>query len=70
MIRRLIAISAVITLVFSSGFTALAQNFGMSGSRGGGMGSSMTTGETSTIHIGQIDLDMYAPESKKLFLVC
>ena len=33
---------------------------------GGGMGSSMTTGETSTIYIGQIGLDMYDPVAKKL----
>ena len=32
----------------------------------GGMGSGMTTGETSTIHIGHIDLDMYAAAEKKL----
>jgi hypothetical protein len=38
MIRRLIAISAVIALVSNSGVAAFAQNFGSS--RGGGMGSS------------------------------
>src|SRR5215831_6110787 len=32
----------------------------------GGMGSSMTSGETSTIHIGHIDIDMYAAAEKKL----
>ena len=32
----------------------------------GGMGSGMTTGETSTIHIGHVDLDMYAAGEKKL----
>ena len=32
----------------------------------GGMGSGMTSGETSTIHIGHIDLDMYASAEKKL----
>ena len=32
----------------------------------GGMGSGMTSGETSTIHIGHIDLDMYAASEKKL----
>lgn len=32
----------------------------------GGMGSSMTTGETSTIYIGQIGLDMYAAPQKQL----
>ncbi len=26
----------------------------------------MTTGETSTIHIGQLSLDMYSPGDKKL----
>ncbi len=40
MIRRLIAISAVISLVSAFVPNVLAQNFGMSGSRGGGMGSS------------------------------
>jgi hypothetical protein len=40
MIRRLIAISAVITLLSSLSFTAHAQSFGNSGSRGGGMSSS------------------------------
>lgn len=38
MIRRLIAVSAVIALVFTSGVASYAQNFGSS--RGGGMGSS------------------------------
>jgi len=33
---------------------------------GGGMGSSMTTGQTSTIHIGSLDLDMYDSAQKKL----
>jgi hypothetical protein len=32
----------------------------------GGMGSSMTTGETSTIYIGQLGLDMYDAGEKKL----
>jgi hypothetical protein len=32
----------------------------------GGMGSSMTTGETSTIYVGQLGLDMYSPAEKKL----
>jgi hypothetical protein len=32
----------------------------------GGMGSSMTTGETSTIYIGQVGIDMYSPGDKKL----
>ena len=32
----------------------------------GGMGSSMTSGETSTIHIGHIDIDLYAAAEKKL----
>jgi len=30
------------------------------------MGSSMTTGETSTIYIGQLSLDMYDHADKKL----
>lgn len=33
---------------------------------GGGMGSSMTTGQTSTIHIGEVGLDMYDPTAKQL----
>jgi Domain of unknown function (DUF4136) len=33
---------------------------------GGGMGSSTTTGQTSTIHIGAIGLDMYDAAAKKL----
>ncbi len=32
----------------------------------GGMGSSMTTGETSTIYVGQMSLDMYSPAARKL----
>jgi hypothetical protein len=40
MIRRLIAISAVIVVFSNYGFVANAQSFGNSGSRGGGMGSS------------------------------
>jgi len=32
----------------------------------GGMGGGMTTGETSTIYVGQISLDMYDPANKKL----
>jgi hypothetical protein len=31
-----------------------------------GMGGGMTTGETSTIHIGQVTLDMYDPGQKQL----
>jgi hypothetical protein len=36
--------------------------------RYGGYGSmgGMTTGQTSTIHVGQVTLDMYDPETKKL----
>ena len=33
---------------------------------GHGMGGGMTTGETSTIYVGQIGLDMYDPAQKKL----
>jgi hypothetical protein len=33
---------------------------------GGGMGSSMTTGQTSTIHVGALGLDMYDPGRKQL----
>ena len=32
----------------------------------GGMGSSTTTGQTSTIYVGQLGLDMYSPAEKKL----
>jgi len=32
----------------------------------GGMGGGMTTGETSTIYVGQVTLDMYDPAQKKL----
>jgi hypothetical protein len=34
--------------------------------RYGSMGSGMSTGETSTIYVGQISLDMYDPAQKKL----
>jgi hypothetical protein len=34
--------------------------------RYGGMGSGMTSGQTSTIYIGQVALDMYDPAQKKL----
>ena len=33
---------------------------------GGGMGSTTTTGTTSTIHIGELALDVYDPGAKKL----
>ena len=33
---------------------------------GGGMGSTTTTGQTSTIHIGELALDMYSPTTKQL----
>jgi len=33
---------------------------------GGGMGSTMTTGQTSTIHIGEVALDMYDPAGKQI----
>jgi hypothetical protein len=33
---------------------------------GGGMGSTMTTGSTSTIYVGQLDLDMYESAKKDL----
>lgn len=32
----------------------------------GGMGGGMTTGQTSTIYVGQVTLDMYDPSQKKL----
>jgi hypothetical protein len=34
--------------------------------RGGGMGSTTTTSQTSTIHIGQVVFDMYDPAKKQL----
>jgi hypothetical protein len=40
--------------------------WGRGGWYGGGMGSSMTTGQTSTIYIGQLALDMYDPANKDL----
>jgi hypothetical protein len=40
--------------------------WGYRGWYGGGMGSSMTTGETTTIHVGQVTLDMYDRAAEKL----
>ena len=40
--------------------------WGRGGWYGGGMGSSMTTGQTSTIYVGQLALDMYDPANKDL----
>src|SRR5215510_12655768 len=33
---------------------------------GGGMGSTTTTGSTSTIYVGQLDLSIYDPKAKQL----
>jgi hypothetical protein len=52
-------------------FTSYSSDFGYGpgwgrGWYGGGGGSSITTGQTSTIHIGSIALDMYDPARKQL----
>jgi hypothetical protein len=52
-------------------FSSYSSDFGYGagwgrGWYGGGMGSSITTGQTSTIHIGSMALDMYDPAVKKL----
>jgi hypothetical protein len=40
--------------------------WGRAGWYGGGMGSTTTTGQTSTIYVGQLGVDMYAPAQKTL----
>ena len=53
-------------------FSSYSTDFGYGGGwgggwyRGGGMGSTMTTGQTSTIHIGSLGLDMYDSAAKKI----
>jgi len=52
-------------------FTSFSSDFGYGagwgrGWYGGGMGSNMTTGETSTIYVGQLGIDMYDAAAKKL----
>lgn len=52
-------------------FSSYSSDFGYGpgwgrGWYGGGMGSSITTGQTSTIHIGSLGLDMYDPSRKQL----
>jgi hypothetical protein len=51
---------------FSSYSTDWGYGPGWGGRYYGGMGGGMTTGETSTIYIGQLTLDMYDPTQKKL----
>lgn len=40
--------------------------WGAGGWYGGGMGSTMTSGQTSTIYMGQLAIDMYDPANKDL----
>jgi len=52
-------------------YTSYSSDFGYGagwgrGWYGGGMGSTTTTGSTSTIYIGQLGLDMYDPAGKTL----
>jgi hypothetical protein len=52
-------------------FTSYSSDFGYGGGwgrgwYGGGMGSTTTTGQTTTIHIGAVGLDMYDSAQKKL----
>lgn len=59
------------TLAQEKEFSSYSSDFGYGpgwgrGWYGGGMGGTMTTGETSTIHIGEIALDMYDPAMKQI----
>ncbi len=55
-------------------FSSYSTDFGYGGGWGGGwygrggmgMGSTTTTGTTSTIHVGEVVLDMYDPAAKQL----
>jgi hypothetical protein len=50
-------------------FTSYSSDWGYGAGwygRYGGMGGGMTTGETTTIHVGQVTLDMYDAKQKKL----
>ena len=51
-------------------FTSFSNDWGYGPGWGGryygGMGGGMTTGQTSTIYVGQLSLDMYDPAQKKL----
>ena len=53
-------------------FSSYSTDFGYGGGwgrgwyGGGGMGSTMTTGQTTTIHVGSVGLDMYDAAQKKL----
>jgi len=51
---------------FSSYSSGFGPGWGYGGGWGGWGGSSMTTGQTSTIHIGAIGLDMYSASKKQL----
>ena len=60
-----------VTLGQEKEFTSFSSDFGYGpgwgrGWYGSGMGSTMTTGQTSTIHVGELALDMYDPASKQL----
>jgi len=60
------------TLAQEKEFSSYSTDFGYGGGwgrgwyGGGGMGSTMTTGQTSTIHIGELALDVYDPTSKQI----
>jgi Domain of unknown function (DUF4136) len=52
-------------------FSSFSSDFGYGpawgrGWYGGGMGSTTTSGQTSTIHIGELALDMYDPAAKQI----
>jgi hypothetical protein len=51
---------------FTSYSTDWGYGPGWGGRYYGGMGGGMTTGETSTIYVGQVTLDMYDPGQKQL----
>ena len=51
---------------FTSYSTDWGYGPGWYGRYGGMGGGGMTTGQTSTIHVGQVSLDMYDPVTKKL----
>jgi len=59
------------TLSQEKEFSSYSSGFGYGGGwgrgwYGGGMGSTMSTTTTSTIHIGELALDMYDPAAKQL----
>ena len=60
-----------VTLNQEKEFSSYSSDFGYGagwgrGWYGGGMGSTTTTGQTSTIHIGELALDMYDPAGKQI----